>query len=438
MRKIPILPAMTIGDASPARLRRDLLAHLPDATLDAVGRIVAGGAPHGDVYAVGGVVRDLLLERPIVDVDLVVQCDAPAAVHAALPDAKITAHARFRTASVAVGGVRLDVATARNETYARPGALPAVAPADIDTDLGRRDFAMNAIALRLTGDPALLDPRGGIDDIAARRIRVLHDASFRDDATRIFRALRYAARLDFTLDPHTADLLAQSLRYIDAIGGERLRREIELMIGEPAAGAALEAAQRAGALRAAHPALTWDSNRSEALANPIVPRVPLLSYGFALLAAGSSPEESPRIIARLKLKHDEAAAVTAIASMRKVAQTLRRPDAKPSGVVMLLDRFPVAAVSAHAAVEPDTIARQLALRYLEEWRHVKPALNGDELIELGVPAGPQVRRGLQLIRAARLDGWAADRDDERALALRFARSIRDSGNAKTQIELNLN
>lgn len=429
---------MTIGDASPARLRRDLFAHLPGSTLDAVERIVAAGALHGDVYAVGGVVRDLLLDRSVVDVDLVMECDAPAATHAALPDAKILAHARFRTASVPVGGVRIDVATARDETYARPGALPAVAPADIITDLRRRDFAMNAIALRLSGGPALLDPSGGIDDIAARRIRVLHDASFRDDPTRIFRALRYAARLDFTLDPHTADLLAQSVHYIDAIGGERLRREIELMIAEPAAGAALEAAQRTGALQVAHPALTWDGSRSEALANPIVPRVPLLPYGFALLAAGSWPDDAPLIVARLKLKRDEAAAVTAIASMRKVAQTLRRPDAKPSGVVILLDRFPIAAVAAHAAMEPDTIARRLALRYLEEWRHIKPALNGDELIELGVPAGPQVRRGLQLIRAARLDGWATDRNDEQALALRFAKSIRDSADAKPQIEINLN
>ena len=429
---------MTIGDASPARLRRDLLAHLPASTLDAVERIVSAGAAHGDVYAVGGAVRDLLLDRSVVDVDLVMECDAPAVTYAALPDAKILAHTRFRTASVPIGGVRIDVATARDETYARPGALPAVAPADINTDLRRRDFAMNAIALRLSGGPALLDPCGGIDDIAARRIRVLHDASFRDDPTRIFRALRYAARLDFTLDPHTADLLAQSVHYIDAIGGERLRREIELMIAEPAAGAALEAAQRTGALQVAHPALTWDGGRSEALADPVVPRVPLLPYGFALLAAGSSPDDAPLIVARLKLKRDEAAAVTAIASMRKVAQTLCRPDAKPSGVVLLLDRFPLAAVSAHAAIEPDTIARRLALRYLEEWRHIKPALNGEQLIGLGVPAGPQVQRALQLLRAARLDGWATGRDDEQALALRFAKSIRDSASAKAQIELNLN
>jgi len=429
---------MTSGDASPAQLRRDLLAQLPAATRDAVERIVAAASSRGSVYAVAGAVRDVILGRTMVDLDLVMECDAPTILQAALPDAKVTIHTRFRTASATVGGLRIDAVTARHETYARPGALPQITPAAIDADLRRRDFAMNAIAVRLSGDAALFDPCGGLNDIAARRIRVLHDASFQDDATRIFRAHRYAARLGFTLDPHTQQLLARDLRYIDTIGGERVRREIELMLHEVDAGNALEAAHRSGALRRAHPALSWDDERSGALANPAPPRMPSLPYGFALLAANASPGETPSIVARLKLKRDEAAAVTAVAAMLGIAQLLRRPDAKPSGVVLLLERFPLAAVAARAAAETDSIARQLTLRYLEEWRLVKPILRGDDLVEMGVPVGPQVQRGLKLIRAARLDGWATDRDDERALALRFAKSIRDSSAAYADIEFNLN
>jgi tRNA nucleotidyltransferase (CCA-adding enzyme) len=120
--------------------------------------------------------------------------------------------------------------------------------------------------------------------------------------------------------------------------------------------------------------------------------------------------------------------------MRAVAGMLRRPDAKPSGVVGLLDRYPLAAVAAFAATDGDAIARHLALRYLEEWRRVKPILTGEDLLEMGVPQGPLVQRGLQLVRAARLDGRAGDRDDERALVRRFAKSIRDSGGMNTNIE----
>ncbi len=189
-------------------------------------------------------------------------------------------------------------------------------------------------------------------------------------------------------------------------------------------------------LRATHRALHWDREKSEAYAHApaAVPRVP---FGFALLAAGASSDEAEALCERLRPKRDEAAAVRAIAAMASVAAVLRRPDAKPSGVAVVLDRHPPAAVAAYAACEPDQIARQLALRYLEEWRHVRPMLSGRDLQELGVPAGPQVQRGLRLIRAARLDGWASDRGDERALALRFAKSIRDSSAASADLELQL-
>jgi tRNA nucleotidyltransferase (CCA-adding enzyme) len=388
------------------------------------------------VYAVGGAVRDLLLGAAAVDIDLAVEGDAVDLARRAFPGAKITAHARFGTASVVAAGARIDLASTRSETYARPGALPKVAPGSIEDDLRRRDFSMNAMALRLSGAATLADPCGGADDIAARLVRVLHDRSFADDATRIFRALRYAARLGFSLEAQTAALLRDGTGHIAAVGGERLRREIELMIEEPAAGPALEACQATGALRAVHPALLWDETNTRALgAEHGAPRV---AYGFALLAARASSDAAEAICERLKLKRDEAAAVRGIAAMRGVEKMLRRPHAKPSGVVVLLDRFPAAAVAGFAATAADAIARQMALRYLDEWRHVKPMLSGRDLREMGVPAGPQVQKGLQLIRAARLDGWATDRGDEHALILRFAKSIRDSGAAASGVELRLN
>jgi hypothetical protein len=156
------------------------------------------------------------------------------------------------------------------------------------------------------------------------------------------------------------------------------------------------------------------------------------------MAARASPEEAAKIVDRLRLRREEAAAVSAIASIREVARTLRRPGAKPSGVVVLLERYPTAAVAALAANTDDPIARQLAVRYLAEWRHEKPLLRGDDLVALGVPSGPQIQKGLQLIRTARLDGWATDEGDERALALRFAKSIRDSSAAHAEIELHAN
>jgi tRNA nucleotidyltransferase (CCA-adding enzyme) len=413
------------------------LSRLPADVSQAVRRITATSESRA-VYLVGGAVRDLLLARPLVDIDLAIEGDAAEIMPRALPGAKVTAHARFGTATARVGRVRIDAASTRTDTYVRPGALPKVAPASIDEDLRRRDFTMNALALRLTGDAQLLDPCDGTSDLRAGLLRVLHDGSFVDDATRIFRALRYAARLEFAIEAHTSSLLREGVTSIGTIGGERLRREIELTLAEQAGGRALDAGAAAGALRAIHPALTWDASRPaalDAMADADVRRTP---YGFALLASRASEDDAEAICVRLRLTRDEAAAVRGIAAMSGVTAMLRRDQAKPSGVAMLLDRYPVASVAAFAATAADAIARQMALRYLEEWRHEKPLLSGRDLQAMGVPEGPQLQQGLRLIRAARLDGWASDRGDEQALALRFAKSIRDSKGTSADVELHLN
>ncbi len=388
------------------------------------------------VYAVGGTARDLLLGRELVDLDLAVEGDAIALARSALPGARITCHSRFGTASATAEEMRIDLATARRETYARPGALPSTTRGTIDDDLRRRDFSVNAMALRLAGTPSLLDPLGGAADLESKAIRVLHGGSFVDDATRIFRALRYAARLGFMIEARTAELLREGLGCVGTIGGERLRREIELMFGEAeAAGTALEAAQSCGALQAVYPSLHWSAEKSLALRRAGDLRVPPLPYGFGLLAARALAREATAIVQRLRLTRAEASAVEGIAGMRRTGEMLRRPEAKPSGVATMLDRYPAASVAAFAMTTSNAIVREIALRYLAEWRHAKPILSGDDILDMGIPAGPQVKQALQLVRAARLDGWASSREDERALVARFAKSIRDSGAMTATIEL---
>lgn len=427
---------MTSDAGNPAQLRQALLDALHPAARTAIDAVIAAASPAA-VFAVGGAVRDLLLGRPIRDVDLAVEDDAIAAMRAALPDAPIITHARFGTARTTADRTSIDLVSARSETYPRPGALPSVRPGRIDDDLRRRDFSINALALRLTGAPELLDPTGGLADLKRRHVRVLHERSFIDDATRMFRAVRYATRLGFSIEDGTARLIERDAGYIATLSPARVRREIELLLLEDTGGEALDAPACGRLLEATHPALSWDDARAAALADPPV-RVPRLPYGFALLGARAETAAADAVIDRLRLRRDEAAAVRGIVALREAGRMLRRKDVKPSGVVVLLDRYPLASIAAYAATAGDAIAASLALRYLAEWRHVKPALTGNDLIELGVPRGPQVQRGLQLIRAARLDGWADGEGDERALALRFVKSIRDAGAAAAPIDLHLN
>src|SRR4051794_24490551 len=189
----------------------------------------------GPAYLVGGAVRDLLLYRPGFDVDLVVVGDAEAYANALAErlGGRVVTHGRFGTAVVHYGtGQHLDVATARTETYPEPGALPEVAPAaTIEDDLGRRDFTINAMAVGLP-DRELVDPFSGRSHLTDRLVRVLHEGSFVDDPTRIFRAAQYEGRLGFRMDPKTETLALMAVPEVSRLSGARVREELLAILSE--------------------------------------------------------------------------------------------------------------------------------------------------------------------------------------------------------------
>src|SRR3990170_3534021 len=195
-----------------------LTAALTTAGREALGALTrAARASSLALYAVGGSVRDLLLTRPTLDLDLTLEGDATAlarTVTGDIADFRCTVHPAFRTATLKGAGFRIDVASARAETYERPGALPTVRPGPLRDDLFRRDFTVNALALTLTGDlpGGLIDPFHGEADLEAGLLRVLNQASFRDDATRILRGARYEARLAFRFEPQTLRWLRRDVR----------------------------------------------------------------------------------------------------------------------------------------------------------------------------------------------------------------------------------
>src|ERR1700733_6553614 len=180
-----------------------------------------GGAE--GVYLVGGAVRDLILGVQPLDLDLVIDGDLEAV--AALLGTPDRVHDRFETRTVSLDGFSYDLAPARRETYAHPGALPSVSPAGIVEDLGRRDFAANAMALGLARDSGrLLEAPHGREDVEDRRLRVLQDPSFIADPTRLLRLARYAGRLGFAVEAHTRALAqaAVAARALDTVSGARL------------------------------------------------------------------------------------------------------------------------------------------------------------------------------------------------------------------------
>lgn len=370
-------------------LRGDLAAALEAAhpELEAV-RAAAGEVP---VYLVGGAVRDLLLDRERTDVDLVVVGDA--AELAAKLGSEPVEHARFATAKVELDGHEVDLASARSETYPRPGALPEVAPAgDIETDLARRDFTINAMALTLQGDPDLIDPHGGKADLEADLLRILHPSSFEDDPTRALRAARYAARFNLHLEIETEGLL----RKADLTTVSAARREAEL----------LRLAAEPGAPRAFELLSQWGL-------------IELRPGGVALVEEVGRLLSAPPWQGLVPRRHPILAAACGSAGPEQ--DLVAQKDPKPSeGVELARCKGPIDLILARA------LGAEWLDRYMGEWRAVRLEIDGDDLIVAGVPEGPAVGAGLAEALRRKLDGEIDGREEELETALAAARA--EAGN----------
>ena len=370
------------------------------------------------LYLVGGVVRDMLMGRAIKDLDLVVEGDA-VRLASALAEAlsgEVIARSQFGTAKLLVLEQSIDVVTARRETYKNPGALPTVFPGTIADDLARRDFTVSSIALRLEPTPMqLLDPAGGQRDIQQRLIRVLHAASLQDDATRIMRAVRYEQRLGFHLEQQTEKLLRRNLHMLDAISGDRLRRELDLIFREEQAGPTLLRAMELGAMAALYPhfpdAQTMKQHlkrlsSSGDMAQPI--------HYLALLTYSMKADEREGFIQRLTLTATWAKVVRDVALATESAIYLTT-ESSPAVVSRRLRGLSPEAVQVAGMLAGSEGAQRNLHLYIQEWRHVRPSLTGHDLTRLGVPPGPQIGKLLEELRDARLEGWVRTKADEEVL-----------------------
>jgi tRNA nucleotidyltransferase (CCA-adding enzyme) len=366
-----------------------------------------------DVHVVGGAVRDLLLGSIPGELDLVVEGDAVAVARraAARLDGDVVVHERFGTATVRAPGVAFDLSGARAESYARPGGLPDVRlGVPLADDLARRDFTVNAIAARIQ-DGELTAYPGALGDLAARALRVLHDGSFRDDPTRLLRLARYAARLGFAVEERTAALAAEAVRdgATATPSGERMGAELRLLAREPQP-AAMEALARFDLGKALLPGLRVDPALiARALAlRPEDARADRLALGSAL-----APGVAERLRA-LAFPAGDVAVLSACAERERARAALAAAGLAPSDVRRVLGRVsPEVAVLIAAEDGP---AAEPAQRWLAEWRHLRPAINGHDLLAAGL-RGEAVGRALEAATDALLDGRAPDRAAQLAAAL---------------------
>jgi tRNA nucleotidyltransferase (CCA-adding enzyme) len=374
-----------------------------------------------DAYVVGGTVRDLLLGRRPLDLDIVVEGPLTSVLDALGTPAH--QYGQFETATVTVGTLRCDLARARAESYARPGALPDVRPAAIEQDLLRRDFTVNAIALAVVGPRAgeLVTVCHARDDLAAGQLRVLHDASFCDDPTRLLRLVRYASRLRFDVEPHTRALVADAVAAaaLQTVAAPRIGAELRLLAAEPDPVAAVAGLTPLGLDAMVALGFGLDGREPTAGALALLPADGdrgALTLAVALSRMRDSDRE-PLLLA-LGFEASQRDRILATARMGpRLAAALRHADA-PSAIAAAVGSAPIEAVALAGALG----ARRAAVEWIEELRSVTLTIGGADLLEAGVPAGPAVGAALRAALRAKLDGHAQGRDSELAEALRAARA----------------
>jgi tRNA nucleotidyltransferase (CCA-adding enzyme) len=404
---------------------RRLRARIPDALLGvlrAVGEIADGQGMRA--YLVGGAVRDVMLGRPLEDIDVVVEGNGLELARQVVArcGGRYHPHEPFLTAVVTLpDGTVVDVATARTEFYRSPAALPEVETSALRQDLYRRDFTVNAMAIGLTaahfGD--LVDFFGGQRDLHLRQIRVLHSLSFLDDPTRALRAIRFATRLGFDIAAETRQLLRVAVHegVFARLTGERLREELILLLEEGRAGESLAELHQLGVLASIFPDVRW---------TPAVKRLVhdlegMLTWAaleevcseprwvalIAALATRAGEQGGAAIARRLALSGRPAAIVReARPKTEHVLAAIAAPGARPSQVVAALERAPrpLAIVAmAHAGSE----TRRLLRLALTTWLRAPLPVTGARLLAAGARPGPAVGEAVRRARAAVLDGEVA-------------------------------
>ena len=371
--------------------------------------------------------RDALLGSPVLDLDFSVEGDAVelANLLAGSLGGRATAHRRFGTATVFAGSCRVDLVTARRETYPNPGDLPLVTPGDIVDDLARRDFSVNAMALPLfPRDAGIFDPHGGLDDLEAGIIRSLHRLSFRDDPTRMMRAVRYEQRFGFRLDEATLDDMDSCVAsgHMDAVSGDRWRHELQRILEEDDPGPALARSAELGLLAGIHPALGKFEGKTSPGARRATEGPDAESgasrgdYWLAALSRSMSAPELESTIERLRLTGRQAAIARDTIVLRDSEPDIRAAAERPSELAAGLSTLEPAAVSAWAALTEDPSVAAVLRRYVGELRFVRPRLTGDTLLAMGVPEGPAIGAILSRLLKARLDGEVVTENDEMDLA----------------------
>lgn len=384
------------------------------------------------VYLVGGPVRDVILGQDINDLDFGIEGDALSfsRVIARELDGEVIDHPQFMTTSVIAPDIKIDLATSRKETYTGHGMLPQVVPGSVSDDLARRDFSINAMAIPLWQEhPKLLDPYGGLIDLNARLIRVLHGKSFNEDPTRLFRAIKYESRLGFSIATDSLSMMFSAVEneVMSMVSGARIRRELELIFSEPTALAIISRSQALGLIKAVHK--TWMNapfrfEKLEELKDKLH-HDPM--SGLVAICWDLPNTDAELLITRLSMSRIWADVVRDTVRLRSLESKLSSERMPSSLIYALLDSISYSVLQTGKILTDNPVFLSRLALFTDTLMSVSPFLSGDDLLSLGVPEGPIIGNILGLLREQKLDGKITTEIDERKFVSSYLESSSELG-----------
>jgi tRNA nucleotidyltransferase (CCA-adding enzyme) len=390
-------------------------------------------------YVVGGFVRDLFLYRSDEDIDIVIEGDgiAFAKKYAKIVGARIHAHEKFGTAVIIFpDGFKIDVASARMEYYKFPAALPVVEMSSIKLDLYRRDFTINTLAIQLNSNKfgTLIDFFSARKDIKEKIIRVLHNLSFVEDPTRVFRAIRFEQRFEFTIGKLTVGLIANaiSMDFFRELSGKRVFAELRLILQEENPVAAIRRLNDFDLLKVIHPSVKFDKDLMAILnsVKKVLSWHDLLfleeSYKrwivyFLVLIRNCKSHISKEICRRFELKPEDEKILCAerFEADKCVFWLERNLAASDSVIYRKLNGFKIEAILFMMAVAKKKAVKKSISHFFTDLRRTQLSLKGKDLKKMGLKPGPVYRQVMEAVLDARLDGKLKSKKDE----IEFARRL---------------
>jgi tRNA nucleotidyltransferase (CCA-adding enzyme) len=386
---------------------------------------------HLNIYLVGGIVRDLILDRPNHDIDLVLEGEAIKFVQGLHPDKSLSAvfHSRFGTVKFKFKNFHIDIASARREVYSKPGALPDVTLGTIEQDLFRRDFTINSMAVLISFDnhTELIDPFAGLADLESGVIRILHDNSFKDDATRMFRAIRYEQRLNFSMESNTLKLMQRDIDMVDTISKDRIRNELMLFLDEDYPEKCISRADELGLLRRINPALQYERwlNDVYRKARKRFKTAQLPHIYLYLLVYNLNDGQLESFLSNYNFPRQQVIKMRQIISLKSELETLSQTGQDNWSIYSILRKYELPVIQVNKLASGNDNAVKAIDLYLNKLRYIRPQLSGEDLIAIGIPPGEQIGKALNRLYIARINGNIVSREDEMELARQFVVTARN-------------